>query len=205
MRYKGFIVTVSSPSGGGKTSICRTVVKRQKRAVLSVSATTRPKGPGERKGVDYLFVSEETFRRKIEEGEFAEWAEVHGYLYGTLSSTVRDVIERGEILVLDIDVEGAKQIRAAFPDCVGIFLVPPSLCVLEDRLRARRRDTEQEIAHRLQRVPREMAEIARYDYVVVNDLFDQAVDRVDAIFTAEGCRRERLEMQWGDGGDHLQR
>jgi len=205
VKYKGFIVAVSSPSGGGKTSICRAVVKRQKRAVLSVSATTRPRGPGEREGVDYFFVSEETFRRKIEEGEFAEWAEVHGYLYGTLSSTVRDVIQRGGILVLDIDVEGAKQIRAAFPDCVGIFLVPPSLRVLEERLRARRRDTDQEIAHRLRRVPREMAEIARYDYVVVNDLLDRAVDEVDAIFTAEGCRRERLELQWGDGGDPLQR
>ena len=193
MTCKGFIVVVSAPSGGGKTSVCREVVKRQERAVLSVSVTTRPKRPGEREGVDYFFVSEETFRRKIERGAFAEWAEVHGYLYGTLSGTVRDAIQRGRILVLGIDVEGAKQIGADFPDCVRIFIVPPSLRILEERLRARGRDTDEDIEHRLRRAPREMAEIVWYDYVVVNDVFDRAVDQVDAILTAEGCRRERLE------------
>jgi len=202
VKHKGFIVVVSAPSGGGKTSICRAILKRQKRAVLSISATTRPRGPGEREGVDYFFVPEETFRRKIERGEFAEWAEVHGHLYGTLSSTIRDaIIQKGRILVLDIDVEGARQIRAAFPDCVRIFVMPPSLRVLEERLRARGRDTDEDIESRLRRVSREMAEIVHYDYVVVNDVFDRAVEQVDAIFTAEACRRERLELEWEDRGN----
>ncbi len=198
MTQRGFIVVVSAPSGGGKTTICQAVLKRRKRAILSVSATTRPQCPGEREGIDYLFVSEEVFRSRIEEGAFAEWAEVHGHLYGTLSDTVRAAMEQGRILILDIDVEGAQQIRAAFPDSVSIFIVPPSLRVLEERLRARRRDTQEAIEHRLLRVAREMKEIVRYDYVVVNDDFDRAVDQVEAIFTAEGCRRERLEWEGED-------
>ncbi|MCK5733558.1 MAG: guanylate kinase [Candidatus Latescibacteria bacterium] len=196
MTHRGFIVVVSAPSGGGKTTICKAVLERQQRAILSVSATTRPRAQGEREGIDYLFVSQEVFRSKIDQGAFAEWAEVHGHLYGTLSDTVRAAIDRGGILILDIDIEGAQQIRAAFPDSVSIFIVPPSLRVLEERLRARGRDTQEAIENRLLRVAREMKEIARYDYVVINDDFDGAVDQVDAIFTAEGCRRERLEWEW---------
>ena len=186
-------MVVSAPSGGGKTTILKAVLKRRKRAVLSVSATTRPQCPGEREGIDYLFVSEEIFQSRIKEGAFAEWAEVHGHLYGTLTDTVRTAIDHGRILILDIDIEGARQIRAAFPDSVSIFIVPPSLRVLEERLRARGRDTQEAIENRLRRVAREMAEIVRYDYVVVNDEVERAVDQVDAIFTAETCRRERRE------------
>ena len=200
MTHRGFIVLVSAPSGGGKTTICQAVLKRRKRAILSVSATTRSQCPGEREGIDYLFVSEEVFRSRIEEGAFAEWAEVHGHLYGTLSDTVRAAMEQGRILILDIDVEGAQQIRAAFPDSVSIFIVPPSLRVLEERLRARGRDTQEAIENRLLRVAREMKEIVRYDYVVVNDDLERAVDQVEAILTAEGCRRERLEWEW-EGAD----
>ena len=184
-------MVVSSPSGGGKTTILKAVLKRRQRAILSVSATTRPPCPGEREGIDYLFVSEELFRSRIKEGAFAEWAEVHGHLYGTLSDTVQAAIDQGRILILDIDIEGTRQIRAAFPDSVSIFIVPPSLRVLEERLRARGRDTQEAIENRLRRVAREMAEIVRYDYVVVNDEVERAVDQVDAIFAAETCRRER--------------
>ncbi|MFH1009578.1 MAG: guanylate kinase [Candidatus Latescibacterota bacterium] len=197
MTHRGFIVILSAPSGGGKTTICREVVRRQEKAVLSISETTRPKTSGERNGTDYHFVSEEAFRSRIGQGAFAEWAEVHGHLYGTLSDTIRAEIGQGSILVLDIDVQGARQIKAAFPDSVGIFIVPPSMDVLEQRLRARRRDTEEDIARRLRHVAREMEEIVRYDYVVVNDDFDRAVDQVSAIFTAEACRRDRLEWERG--------
>ncbi|MCD6335552.1 MAG: guanylate kinase [Candidatus Latescibacteria bacterium] len=202
MTHRGFIVVISAPSGGGKTTICRAVLKRQKQATLSVSVTTRPQRAGERDGIDYLFVSEEVFRNRIEEGAFAEWAEVHGHLYGTLSNTVRAAMDEGRILILDIDVEGAQQIRAVFPDSVSIFIVPPSLRVLEERLRARGRDTQEDIENRLLRVAREMKEIVRYDYVVVNDDLERAVDQVEAIFTAEGCRRERLEWEW-EGADQI--
>jgi guanylate kinase len=195
-------VVVSAPSGGGKTTICKGVLKRRKRATLSVSATTRPQCPGEREGIDYHFVSEEVFRSRIKEGAFAEWAEVHGHLYGTLSDTVRTAIDHDRILILDIDIEGARQIRAAFPDSVSIFVVPPSLRVLEERLRARGRDTQEAIENRLRRVAREMAEIVRYDYVVVNDEVERAVDQVEAIFTAEASRRERLASE-GKGGNSM--
>ena len=195
-------MAISAPSGGGKSTICRAVLKRNKQAILSVSATTRPKTLGEREGIDYFFVSEEVFRRRIEEGAFAEWADVHGHLYGTLSDTVRAAIDQGGILILDIDIEGTRQIRAASPDSVSIFIAPPSLRVLEERLRARGRDTREAIEKRLLRVAREMKEIVRYDYVVVNDDFERAVDQVEAIFTAEGCRRERLEWEW-EGGDSM--
>ncbi len=193
---------ISAPSGGGKTTICRAVLKRNKRAILSVSATTRPRAPGEREGIDYFFVSEEVFRRRIEEGTFVEWADVHGHLYGTLSDTVQAAIDQGRILILDIDIEGAEQVRAVFPDSVSIFIAPPSLRVLEERLRARGRDTREAIENRLLRVVREMEEIVRYDYVVINDDFERAVNQVEAIFTAEGCRRERLEWKW-EAGDSM--
>jgi guanylate kinase len=172
---------IAGPSGVGKGTIVRRLVQRLPRLRVSVSATTRPPRPAERDGVDYRFVSDEEFSRLIADGELLEWAEVFGHRYGTPAAPVREALSRGEDVVLEIDVQGAFQVRERDPRAVLVLIEPPSMAELERRLRERGTEDEARLAERLATAERELAERAAFDHVVVNDELDRAVDRLVAI------------------------
>lgn len=187
-----FPIVMSAPSGGGKTTIARLLLARRTDVGYSVSCTTRAPRPGERDGVDYHFLSRHEFDQKASHGEFAEWAEVHGNRYGTLRSAIREVMASGKHVMLDIDVQGARQVTAAFPESVTIFIVPPSVEVLTARLLGRKSENEEALALRLRNARSELLEAERYQYVVENDDLEHAVHRVSAILDQESLKRERL-------------
>lgn len=178
---------LSAPSGAGKTTLCDFLLKTfSQQLVLSVSTTTRKPRGKEQNGVEYFFVSEATFREKIQQGDFAEWAEVHGHFYGTSRSTLADALDQGKHVLLDIDVQGAASLRKAFPqECVLIFVTPPSLEELERRLRLRQTDPEAVIQQRLRNAEREMARASEFDYHVVNDRLEEAQRKLLEIFESE--------------------
>ena len=187
-----FPIILSAPSGGGKTTIARALLARHPDIGYSVSCTTRPPRPGEINGKDYYFLGRTDFLSKRERGEFAESAEVHGNLYGTLRSEVLRVMESGKHVLMDIDVQGAAQFTRVFPQSVTIFVLPPSAEVLLERLRLRQTESAQELADRLQTALQELQSVDEYEYVVVNDNLEQAVQRVASIIDAEVSSRERV-------------
>ena len=178
---KTFPLVLSAPSGAGKTTIARRLRDRRLDVVFSVSATTRPPREGERDGVDYHFVAEDEFRRMIDAGELIEWAQVHGAFYGTPLSNVRQAQEHGRFLVLDIDVQGARQIRRAVPEAVHVFILPPSGATLVERLVGRGSEDDARVQRRLRNALAEIATAAEFDHVVVNDDLDAAVQDVNAV------------------------
>ena len=189
---RGILIVVSAPSGGGKTTLVRAALEADADLSLSVSLTTRPPRAGERDGADYHFVSAEEFARRRQAGELAEWAEVFDHAYATPRAPLDDAIASGREVLLDVDIQGARAIKASYPhDAVGIFVVPPSFAELEARLRARGTDAEAQIARRLNRARLEV-EAARepgvYDYVIVNDDRERAAAALRAIIVAERCR-----------------
>jgi guanylate kinase len=194
---KPFPIILSSPSGAGKTTITRRLLEQRRDVGYSVSCTTRPPRVGEVEGQDYFFRSTAEFMRRQQCGEFAEWAEVHGHLYGTLRSEVEAVLRTGRHVIMDIDVKGAKQFVAAFPESVNIFVLPPSAEELLARLRQRQTEDSETLKLRLVSALVELREVPNYQYVVVNDELERAVAGVSRIIDAEGFRRERL--------DHLER
>ncbi|HEU4996193.1 MAG TPA: guanylate kinase [Gemmatimonadaceae bacterium] len=187
-----FPIILSAPSGGGKTTIAKAILSVRPDIGYSVSCTTRQPRPGEINGKDYYFISRTEFLSKRERGEFAESAEVHGNLYGTLRSEVLRVLESGKHVLMDIDVQGAGQFTRVFPQSVTIFILPPSGDVLFERLRKRQTEASQELADRLQSALQELQSVDEYEYVVVNDNLDQAVRRVGSIIDAEVSSRERV-------------
>lgn len=172
------LFVVSGPAGAGKGTIVSQVCARMPNLWLSISATTRPPRGVEKDGVDYVFLSDEEFSDKIAEGDFLEWADVHGHRYGTLRSAVSAHLEAGECVLLEIDVQGAFKVKDAFPDARLIFIAPPSFKELERRLRARNTDDEAQIELRLDNAVWEMSMSARYNITIVNDDLDEAVDEV---------------------------
>ena len=187
-----FPLILSSPSGGGKTTIARELLNRRNDVGYSVSCTTRGARPGEVDGKDYYFLTRDAFLAKRESGEFAESAEVHGRLYGTLKSEINRVLQAGRHVILDIDVQGARQIQAAFPEAVTVFVLPPSGEVLLDRLRSRKSESPQQLVIRLHSALDELRAVEEYEYVVVNDELDDAVRRVSAILDAEVVSQARV-------------
>ena len=186
------LVVISGPSGVGKSSLCERLFAEDYSLEHSVSATTRPPRDGEVEGQDYYFLAKADFERGIKEGRFLEWAEVHGNLYGTLKSEVQDRMAAGKTPVLNIDVQGGKSIKDLEPNAVLIFLMPPSLEVLEHRLRGRGTNSEDDLEFRLGNSKAELAMWSHYDYVVVNDDLAEAVARTRHIISSERARSRRI-------------
>ncbi|MDX2433555.1 MAG: guanylate kinase [Desulfobacterales bacterium] len=188
----GNLFIISAPSGTGKTTILKRVIAELKNIVFSVSHTTRSPRLGEEKDVDYFFVDKSTFVTMQEQGLFLEWAEVHGNLYGTCSNTVQAITEQGIDIILDIDVQGARQLMDKLNNKgVFVFISPPSLHELEKRLVNRGTESDSVIATRLNNAHDEMKSLEYYDYVIVNDRVDQAVDELKSIIIAERSRKRR--------------
>jgi guanylate kinase len=187
-----FPIVLSAPSGGGKTTVTRQLMQRRTDIGYSVSCTTRAPRAGEVQGTDYLFVTDEEFTTRRTRGEFAEWAVVHDRLYGTLKVAVQRVLDSGRHVMMDIDVQGAAQVALAYPDAVLIFMLPPSVQTMVDRLRERHTENSASLLTRLKSARRELDAVQRYQYVVVNDDLEAAVDRVSSIVDAEEVRRERV-------------
>jgi guanylate kinase len=186
-----FPIILSSPSGGGKTTIARRLLQLRDDVGYSVSCTTRPARDGELEGRDYYFRSREQFERGRKAGEFAESAEVHGHLYGTLRSEVDRVLKSGRHVVMDIDVQGAKQFKDVFPGSVLIFILPPSAEVLIERLRARKTENTESLIRRLRSAKQELKAIDLYPYLVVNETVKSAVDAISRIIDVEGVKTSR--------------
>ncbi|HET9251194.1 MAG TPA: guanylate kinase [Candidatus Eisenbacteria bacterium] len=190
--YRRFVVVISGPSGAGKSSFVKALLRGNGGdLVYSVSATTRPKRAHEVEGKDYFFLTRDEFQRRVDSGDFVEHAQVHGEMYGTLRSQIERVLESGRNVLLDVDVQGGQSVRRVYRDAVLIFVLPPSLEDLEDRLRARGTDREDKIQVRLENAQREIALMREYDYAVVNDDLETAARKVLAIVEAERCRASR--------------
>ena len=187
-----FPLILSAPSGGGKTTIARRLLETRTDVGYSISCTTRAPRAGEADGRDYFFLTKEEFRARRERGEFAECAEVHGHWYGTLHSEMRRVLADRKHVIMDIDVQGAAQLARAFPQAVLVFVLPPSVDVLLERLRARKTENRSSLARRMMNALEELEHAESYQYVVVNDVLDRAVARVSAVIDAETSRRERV-------------
>jgi guanylate kinase len=189
---RGLLIVLSSPSGAGKSTISRMLLEADDNITMSVSATTRPKRPGEVEGVDYHFVDTNEFERLISADEFAEWAYVFDHMYGSPKEPIKDALKAGKDTLFDIDWQGTQQLEYAFrTDLVLIFILPPSMRELERRLHERATDSEEIIASRMKRAAGEIGHWAEYDYVLINDDMDKCLRDVRAIIAAERLRRER--------------
>ncbi len=176
---KGKLIVVSAPSGSGKTTIAKKILEKFPFMKFSVSATTRPKRNGEVDGKDYFFLSREEFEKKIQNGELLEWEEIYGNYYGTLKSIVESALKNGDILVFDVDVNGAISIKEKFPeDSVLIFIKPPNMETLKERLKRRKTESEEQIKRRLERVPMELEKAKYFDYIFINDNLESTVKSV---------------------------
>lgn len=194
---RGTLFVVSAPSGAGKTSLVRALLKGHPNLRLSVSYTTRPPRAGEIDGEHYHFVSREAFERMVLENAFVEYAQVFDNAYGTARATLRQALDAGQDLLLEIDWQGARQVRAHFPEAVSIFILPPSLTELEQRLRKRGQDSDAIIARRMAEARSELSHYGEYDYLIVNDRFEAALAELRALVCAFGLRRTSQQQRLG--------
>jgi guanylate kinase len=189
---RGLMLVLSSPSGAGKTTISRALLKRDNNLVMSVSVTTRAKRPGETEGIDYRFIDPIAFNLMVNRGELLEYAKVFGHYYGTPRMPVEEALQAGRDVLFDIDWQGTQQLRDKLPrDLVSVFILPPSTAELEKRLRARAQDSARVVAERMAKAADEMSHWDAYDYIVVNRDIDESVRRVEAVLSAERSRRDR--------------
>ncbi|MEX2416559.1 MAG: guanylate kinase [Paenibacillaceae bacterium] len=195
MMSKGLLIVLSGPSGVGKGTVCSTLRKCNPDIVYSVSATTRAPRDGEQDGINYFFKSQDQFRQMIEHDELLEWAEYVGNYYGTPRSFVNETIHNGKDIILEIEVQGALQVKERFPQGVFIFLLPPSLEELKYRITNRGTESEDSIRDRMTVAVEELRLLEQYDYAVINDEISSACGRIEAIITAEHSKRERMLPQ----------
>jgi len=195
-KSKGSLFIVSAPSGAGKTTLCRMLVSSLANLKFSVSYTTRSARPDEMNDRDYTFVSREDFLRMTKAGEFIEWAEVHGELYGTSEKRVRKLLDAGSDVVLDIDTQGAMEIKKRYDKGVYIFILPPSVEALRKRLEKRMTDSGEEITRRLKRAVIEIKTFRQYDYVIINDILENALREFEAIIISHRVSTELIDPLW---------
>lgn len=193
---KGGIFIVSAPSGAGKTTLCDKLTDALKDIRHSVSYTTRAPRNGEVRDRDYTFVDEAEFQDMAKAGEFVEWARVHGNFYGTSRRRLEEMTDQGIDVILDIDTQGAGQLRKAYAGGIYIFIMPPSMEALKSRLANRRNNPPEEIALRMKRALKEIKEYKKYDYVIINNLFDEALTELKSIVVAERVKTDRLNPEW---------
>ncbi|UCD83677.1 MAG: guanylate kinase [Deltaproteobacteria bacterium] len=192
MKTSGILFIFSSPSGAGKTSLCRELVGTLSDLHGSVSSTTRQPRSGERDGVDYHFLSDKKFQEMVEKGKFAEWAQVYGYKYGSLIDEVKRYRNQGIDQIFTIDVQGAAQLKKKYPEAVSIFILPPSLEILQLRMKQRGSEDPEEMRRRFEIARKEIAQKDKYDYIVVNDDFKEALEKLKSIIIAERCRTKKI-------------
>ncbi|MCD6231475.1 guanylate kinase [Candidatus Aerophobetes bacterium] len=190
-KKEGLIIVISAPSGVGKTTLCKRLLQALPFLTHSVSFTTRQPRKNEIEGIDYYFVSVEEFQKMIERKEFVEWTKVHGEFYGTSSVFLNKIIEGGKDAILEVDVKGGINIKEKYPQATLIFLLPPSWEELEKRLRARGTETNEKIKRRIKRAKKEIEYAVHYDYLVINDKINDALEDLFAIIRAERCRTTR--------------
>jgi len=193
---RGILFIISAPSGTGKTTLCKQLTANLPGLWHSISYTTRKPRPGEADGHDYYFIGEEIFREMIERNEFVEWAHVYGQLYGTPRKSLTEKIDQGIDVLLEIDVQGAMQVKKRFEDSVSIFILPPSMTVLRARLQTRASDTAEEIQRRLNKVKEEVWSYREYAYIVRNEDLGQSLRDLESIFWSERLKTKRLNMSW---------
>jgi guanylate kinase len=193
---KGSIFIVSAPSGAGKTTMCKQIIRIVDNVKPSVSFTTRPPRAGEVPDKDYCFVSEAEFRAMADRGDFVEWARVHGNFYGTSRLKLEELINARYDVLLDIDTQGARQIRESFNNGVYIFILPPSMTELKRRLEGRMSNSVEDMNRRMERAVDEIKEYYMYDYVIVNDILENSLKKLEAIIIAERLRSSKIDPQW---------
>ena len=193
MNNKGVLVVVSAPSGCGKDTIIAEVLKKTDDTYLSVSMTTRPMRPGEEEGVNYYFVTQPEFEEKIDQGEMLEYARYGSNYYGTPAGPVREMLEEGKTVILIIEVQGAGNVKRLFPDACNIFIIPPSFDVLEKRLRGRGTDDDKSIIKRLEIAKDELNRAPEFDYIVENDVLEEAVEDIITIIKAEKLKTNKMK------------
>lgn len=193
-KSRGILIVISGPSGAGKGTICERLKEHNKNIWLSTSMTTREPRGNEKNGVEYFFVTEEEFKKKIEEDGFLEYAIVHNNkYYGTPKDKIADKLNEGKDVILEIDIQGALEIQEKINDALFIFIMPPSMEILKDRLMKRNTESEDKVLERFKTAYKEINEVTKYNYVVINDRIDVATSKVEAIITAEKCRVDRIE------------
>ena len=193
---RGILFIISAPSGTGKTTLCKQLTSTVPGLWHSISYTTRKPRPGEEHGREYFFIEESEFQQMVDRNEFVEWARVYGHLYGTPRKTLTDQIKQGIDVLLEIDVQGAIQVKKKFEDAVSIFILPPSMQVLRSRLQNRASDTPEEILRRLQKVKEEVWSYREYAYVVRNEELSQSLRELESVFLAERLKTKRLNIAW---------
>jgi len=198
-KKKGLILVISAPSGAGKTTLCKRLLQASSSFISSVSFTTRRPRKNEIEGVDYYFVSQKEFQKMIEKRRFIEWTEVHGRLYGTSVKLLDQAIKEEKDVLLEVDVTGGAEIKKNYPQAVLIFLLPPSWQELEKRLANRRTEDEEKLARRIKQAKREIKYAPHYDYFIVNDDINRALEDLLAIIQAERCRMDRVAEEKLEG------
>lgn len=190
---RGLLIVISGPSGAGKGTICKSFLERNSEVALSVSATTREPRKGEIDGINYYFITKEQFKEKIEVGDFLEYAEVYDNYYGTPKSNVEELLESGRDVILEIDIQGALKVKENSQDGVFVFILPPSMKELKQRIINRGSETKESLMKRFKSAYKEINFISKYNYAVVNDEVEIAVEKLEAIIAAEKCRVDRIK------------
>ncbi len=195
-KHKGILVVVSGPSGAGKTTLYKKAISALSNLKHSVSFTTRSPRPGEVNGRDYTFINRDEFMEMVYKGKFAEWAEIHGELYGTSKKRLEEILDSGIDAILDIDVQGAIQLKENFSGGLYIFVLPPSLRILRERLEKRMANAKEEIGKRLEVAKEEIKRYKEYDYVIVNDVLGDSFKVLEAIIVANRVRTAKINSEW---------